>query len=255
MKMTYRNGGEGPPLVILHGLFGSKDNWWGWASKLEGFSCWLPDLRNHGDSPWEESMSFPLMAQDVLEFLDDHKIEKAILMGHSMGGKVAMETALRWPHRVERLIVVDMAPKSYPPRYEAFIRAMLHVSLTTLSSRAAVQEALEKQLPIDRMTLLFLLKSLGERPSGEFYWKIHLQALLNNWEPLWNELNTGRECNVPVLFAYGSKSDFFLMQDRTRCIELFPQSRFESVEGASHWVHADKPQELKELVQRFLRKD
>ncbi len=166
MQLCFKEFGSGEPLIILHGLFGSSDNWAGVAPKLASqFHIFTLDLRNHGQSPHSDEMTYPLMARDVVEFLDAQKLESAMVLGHSMGGKVAMRMALDFPGRVKKLIVADMGPRVYAPEYEGYFQAMLALDLKALRSRREMEEQLAPAVP-ELMIRRFLLKNLAHDPDG-----------------------------------------------------------------------------------------
>ncbi len=259
MKLNYRKIGTGRPLVFLHGLFGSGDNWSTLAAKFQGCEVWLPDLPNHGDSPWSEDFSIPHLAEDLLNFLTEHQLESPLLGGHSLGGKVAMEAALQAPRRLSGLLSLDMSPRAYEPQYSSFVPALRALDLSKLTSRSDAQRALEQAIP-DRPTLQFLLKSLTpQEGSPPWRWKLNLQALEKHYEEIWKPLalvsseGLPRTYSGPALFLAGGNSDYIRTQDRQLIQELFPQSQLETIPQAGHWLHAEKPQEVLRALNTWLR--
>ena len=252
MQLHFRESGHGRPIVILHGLFGSLDNWLGVAPKLaSNFRVFLLDLRNHGQSPHADAMSYPLMAGDVAEFLDAHQLASAVIMGHSLGGKVAMQFALTFPARTETLIVADMAPRVYKPSHAKLIAALLALNLSQFQTRHEIEEALAEEIP-SLAVRRFLLKSLGRDAAGGFTWKMNLQGIAKNYPVLGEAIFSTRPFTKPTLFIRGGKSDFIRAEDEPMIRELFPVTQIETIPGAAHWVHADKPDEFAESVLKFL---
>lgn len=252
MQLFFKEFGSGEPLVMLHGLFGSSDNFLGIAKNLATqFHVFLLDLRNHGNSPHSAEMNYSLMAEDVREFLDSQKIASANVLGHSLGGKVAMQFALQFPNRVEKLIVVDMSPRIYPPEHETIFRALLALDLEKFSSRTEMEFALEPEIP--SLTLRrFLLKNPGRDSGGKFFWKMNLRGLAENYSKLREAISSENPFLKPALFVRGGKSKYIEIADESLIHEMFPKSEIETIADAGHWIHADKPAEFLRLVFNFL---
>ena len=253
MRLHFKESGRGQPIVILHGLFGSLDNWLGVAPKLaEHFRVFLVDLRNHGQSPHSAEMDYPLMAEDVAEFLDTHGLATAVIMGHSLGGKVAMQFALTHPERVEKLIVADMAPRPYEPSHAKIISALRALELDAFQSRQPVEETLAQEIP-SLAVRRFLLKNLERNEAGKLFWKMNLRGIADNYPKLGQAISSPTAFTKPVLFIRGGKSKFITVADEPMIRQLFPQVEIQTIEGAAHWVHADKPEEFTSRVLKFLR--
>jgi esterase len=236
----------------LHGLLGSSDNWHDIALRLsENFHVFALDQRDHGQSPHNDEMNYPLMAADVEEFFNAHGIESAVVVGHSMGGKTAMQFALQFPNRVEKLVVADMAPRAYAPAHEKTFSAQLALDLKSFSTRQQIEDALAPEIP-DLVLRRFLLKNLGRNSVSEFFWKINLRGIAENYFQLRQPVSAPAPFAKPVLFVRGEKSAYINPEDEPLMRELFPQSRIETIVGAGHWVHADKPEEFLRLVSEFL---
>lgn len=256
MQLHFKQLGQGRPLVMLHGLFGSLDNWLGVAPKLVGsFQLFLVDSRNHGLSPHNSEMDYPVMARDLAEFLDTQQLERAIVLGHSMGGKTAMQFALDYPARVEKLVVVDMAPRERPFEHEKIFKALLALDLAQFQSRRQMEEVLEPDIP-DLTVRRFLLKNLKSSPSPNstlhFEWRIPLDLIYQNYPRLCDAIAPATPFNGPALFLRGGKSHFVKEDDAPQIHELFPQARIETIAAANHWVHADAPEEFVQRVLSFL---
>jgi esterase len=252
MKLHFKEFGRGEPLIFLHGLFGSSDNFLGVAKNLATqFHVYLLDLRNHGQSPHCAEMNFPVMADDVAEFLNGQKIESANILGHSLGGKVAMEFALRFSERVKKLIVVDIAPRAYAPVHEKILAALLALDLKNFSSRTEMEIALAPEIPSLNVRR-FLLKNLGQNSAGEFFWKMNLRGLAENYPKLGEAISSSIPFAKPALFIRGGKSDYISDADIPEIQKLFPRAKIETIASANHWVHADAPEEFLHRVLKFL---
>ena len=252
MQLHFKQLGHGEPLVLLHGLFGQSDNWFGVAPKLaEKFHVWIPDLRNHGNSPHAAEMDYPLMAADVGKFFGAHKIESAHVVGHSMGGKVAMQFALDFPARVKKLVVVDMAPRAYARTHDNIFAALLVLDLASFQTRTQIEEALAPEIPSLNLRR-FLLKNLGRDEQGKFIWKMNLRGVAENYSRLGEVLSAQNHFEKSTLFIRGGKSDYIGTNDEKEILKLFPAAKIQTIAEASHWVHADAPEEFLKLVLDFL---
>lgn len=246
------------PLVILHGLFGTLDNWQTlarrWAEEA-GLRVVSIDLRNHGRSFHSPEHSYALMAQDVLAVFDHLHLDakRLTLMGHSMGGKVAMCLALGYPERLAQLIVLDIAPRFSDMEHQDDIIAGLQaVDLSTIQTRQQAEAALARTIPQVGVRQ-FLLKNLYRREDNSFAWRINLPALVQNLAAVGQEITAARPFEKPALFARGGKSDYILPEDKLTGIPaLFPNSQVITVPDAGHWLHAEKPDEVYGLVTNFV---
>ncbi len=252
MPLHFKQLGHGEPLVLLHGLFGSGDNWFGVAPKLaEKFHVYAPDLRNHGHSPHHAEMDYPLMAADVEKFFATQKIESAGVIGHSMGGKVAMQFALEFPARVKKLVVVDMAPRAYARVHDKIFGALLALDLASFQTRQPLEEALASEIPSLNLRR-FLLKNLSRDDHGKFAWKMNLRGVAENYSRLGEVLAAQPPFPGPALFIRGGKSDYINAADEIEIRRLFPSAEIQTIARANHWVHADVPEEFLRLVLEFL---
>lgn len=252
MEPHYHSYGAGFPLLILHGLFGSLDNWQPISRRLsEQFQVFSLDLRNHGRSPHDEEINYPLMAEDLREFMEQQRLSQAHILGHSMGGKVAMEFALRHPALAAKLVVVDMSPKAYPPVHLPLFEAMLALDLNSFRERGEIDAALAEKIP-DAAVRRFLLKNVGRDESGQFYWKLNLAAIYRNYPQLKKEIESNRIFDGPVLFVKGGKSDHILAGDIAGIRKFFPRAQIQELAEAGHWVHADDPTGLVRMLTQFL---
>jgi pimeloyl-ACP methyl ester carboxylesterase len=253
MRLHFKASGQGRPVILLHGLFGSADNWHSIALRLaEEFQVFALDQRNHGQSPHSDEMNYPLMAADVDQFMAAHGLEKAFVIGHSMGGKTAMQFALQFLQRVEKLVVADMAPRTYAPAHDKIFAALLALDLKSFSTRQEIENALAPEIP-NLILRRFLLKNLGRNSTGEFFWKINLRGLAENYLSLGEPISAWTPFAGPALFIRGEKSNYINWADEPLIRELFPRSEIQTIAGAGHWVHADQPEEFLRLVLNFIR--
>ncbi len=245
--------GTGKPLLILHGLFGSATNWRSMARLLgAGHEVHALDLRNHGASPWAEHMDYLTLAEDVRHYIAQHRLAPVALMGHSMGGKTAMALALTHPALVERLIVVDIAPRRYSDALSDYAQAMAGIDLVSITSRGEAQRRLQALLP-DPAVAPFLVQNLVTR-STRFDWRINLAAIMASMPDL-VDFPPGLQERVfdgPTTAIVGSLSPYVPNGDLAPFRGMFPDVTLEMISGAAHWVHADKPQAFFEAVQRAL---
>lgn len=252
MKLHFRTLGDGEPLMIMHGVFGSSDNWQTLGKEFaEKFKVYLIDLRNHGKSPHSDEFNYEVMAEDVVSLMKDEQIRNAHVLGHSMGGKVAMSLATRYPDKIKKLVIVDIAPKHYPPHHQEIFEGFRSVNLSSLKSR---QEADEQMASVISNVGVrqFILKNLERNNDGTFSWKLNIDAIEKGAE----EVGAGLEAEVhfsgDTLFIGGGKSDYILDEDHDMIRSFFPKAKILTIKGAGHWVHAEKPDELKEAVLGFL---
>jgi pimeloyl-ACP methyl ester carboxylesterase len=264
-------GDSGPRVVFVHGLFGQGRNWTTIARRLaeDGHRVTLLDLPNHGHSPWTDRVDYLDMAELVAAELATFG-EPVTLVGHSMGGKVAMQLALRHPELLRALVVVDIAPTDYPESggrtddpdeeaspFAAFIAAMQQIDLADLGSREEADAALRTAVPSD-MVRAFLLQSLvrdGVGPGGGWRWRLNLDTLARDLGELrrFPAPPPGATYPGPVLWIAGASSSYVLDRDRARMDELFPATRLVRVKHAGHWVHSEQPEVFLETLRRFLQ--
>lgn len=245
-------GADGPPLVVMHGLFGSARNWAGIARTLsETHRVYALDLRNHGASPRASSMTYEEMAEDVAGFIDGMGLKDPLVLGHSMGGKVAMRLALDQPGLLKGLIVVDIAPVTYGQDMLDYIAAMQMLDLSGDHRRAELEEELREEVDDPGVTA-FLMTNL-ERANGGFQWRINLQAIAAGMSGISAfPVPDGATYEGPTAFIAGEHSAYIRDDHRARILELFPKARTVTIKDASHWVHADQPGAFLKTVRAFL---
>jgi len=254
MKLHFRELGSGSPIIILHGLFGLNDNWQTLAKYLsQHYKIYLVDLRNHGRSPHSPDFNYSLMVQDVLELIQDEHIHEPVLMGHSMGGKVAMHFTLAHSELITKLVVVDIAPKSYPVHHQDIINALKSLDLTAVKSRSEIDEALAQHIPEEDVRL-FLTKNLYRQEDNSFAWRMNLSAIENHIEEVGKETIADVTFTKPTLFIKGARSGYIKPEKDTELIlKLFPAAQIKTIENAGHWVHAQAPQEFYNILVDFLQ--
>lgn len=251
MKLFYRELGQGQPLVILHGIFGSSDNWLTQARMLSPhYHVFSLDLRNHGQSPHDEGFDYQVMVADLLEFLNEHQLKDPIILGHSMGGKVAMNFALAHPDSLQKLIVVDISPRPYNLEHYVILHGLKAIPIQSISSRNEADAALGSFVP-EPDVRQFLLKNLQRKPEGGFSWKINLPVIDKNLSKIGYDLQFEGRFEKPTLFIRGGKSKYVTDQDMTRIKEIFPDATLATLD-TGHWVQAEKPKEFVEVVMNWL---
>ncbi len=251
MQLFYKEYGEGKPVVILHGLFGFSDNWKSQAKVLANyFRVIVVDLRNHGRSEWDEIHSYETMADDVIETMDSLNLSEFHVIGHSMGGKVAMHLAQSYPARLLKTIVVDMGVKSYPMHHQDLIEAIKAVPIETISARSQVNTFLSDRIPEEGVRQ-FLLKNLYWIERGKLAWRMNITVLEANMRSVLDAL-PDIEVLSPTLFIKGANSNYILEEDYESIENIFLDAEIQSISGAGHWVHADSFEEFTERVIAFL---
>lgn len=248
-------GEDGPPLLILHGLLGANGNWHTLSRTAfqEVATVYALDQRNHGRSPHTDRIDYPSMAADVMTFIQNHGLGQAHLLGHSMGGKTAMQTALTHPSVVDRLIVVDMAPRAYAPRHTDLLDTLARIDPTDYDDRDAIDDALADDVPSWPIRQ-FLLKNLDY--DGERYtWKMNLDAIRRHYDDINAAVTDEGTFDGPALFVRGGNSDYVRDDDLPLIRDRFPNAEVVTIPEAGHWVHADAPEALADTVTSFLTQE
>lgn len=253
MELNYKAYGNGHPLIILHGLLGSLDNWHSIARKLaENYRVYLIDQRNHGKSPHTDEMDYRSMAADVHEFMEKQGIPSAYVAGHSMGGKTAMQAALQYPEKIDKLISIDMPPKANSPGHEAIFNALKAMDLSQVEKRKDADEQL-KQYISDFGIRQFLLKNLERGPSGGYQWKMNLLGIEKAYSDILEKITSYEPFPKPTLFIRGGNSDYVNEQDIADHEEIFPEASLVTIDNAGHWVHAEAPEAFMATLNNFLK--
>jgi pimeloyl-ACP methyl ester carboxylesterase len=268
MDLFYRKLGSGPPVIILHGLYGSSDNWITIGRELAGeFSVYLVDQRNHGQSPHDPVHNYQVLSEDIKELMNRLQIPSAYIIGHSMGGKTAMKFGINYPERIIRMVVVDISPLSYdretsPPEitmHERIINGLQSLHPETLSSREEADNLLKKYVSADAIRQ-FLLKNLKRKPEGGYLWNLNLMALSDNLDEITAGVIDEKLTNpsvlpsFPLLFIRGALSGYIGSHDLEAIGRFFPWAEVITVPEAGHWVHAEKPDNFLEIIRKNFSK-
>jgi esterase len=251
MNLFFREAGAGTPLIILHGLFGSSDNWYSLSKVFaEKFRVFTVDQRNHGQSPHTPDHNYNVLTTDLEEFIQQQKLDKPVIIGHSMGGKAAMNFAIKNPGLLSKLVVVDIIPKAYPVHHDNILEGLMSIELASLTSRTDADNQLQKFVP-GAGTRQFLLKSLTRKEQGGFEWRINLPALATNIEAMGSGLVFDGRFDGPTLFIKGALSSYYKPGDETMVSRYFPNAKWQTLD-TGHWVQAEKPGEFADAVLTFL---
>ena len=264
MKLFYRKFGDGPPLIILHGLYGSSDNWVTIAKKIGGsFTVYLPDQRNHGQSPHSEVHDYDSMRDDLHELVTELRLKKFFLAGHSMGGKTAIAYAAKYPEMLNGLLIADISPftneSSKEPAFNqhlTILKTILSIDLSSVRSRGEVESLLIEKITSEKVRG-FILKNLQRNAGDIFTWKLNAASLLNNLDKIMagidlKEKFTEPITGFPVVFLKGGDSEYLTSSDMIDIKKVFPVSEFVEVSGAGHWIHGDKPDEVIKNLRKLL---
>ncbi|GAB3948548.1 alpha/beta fold hydrolase [Spirosoma harenae] len=257
MKLFFRQTGEtGPAIVILHGVFGSSDNWLTTSKTIaaQGYRVFAVDQRNHGQSPRGNEHDYHSMATDLHEFLMDQQIDNPILVGHSMGGKAVMQYAMLYPKTFQQLVVVDIAPKFYPVHHAELIRGLKAINLLAIKGRTEADAILQQYEP-SLTVRQFLLKNLYRTDQGQFDWRINIPVIERELHGIGDELTNPQIVTEPTLFIRGSESPYILDEDIPTIKRIFPNAQIETIQGAGHWVQAEKPVEFVDTLLSFINRN
>lgn len=253
MKLYARQQGEGTDLISVHGLFGSQENLGAINRQLaDSFRVHGLDVRNHGRSPHSHNMDYPSMASDIVEYMDDQGIEKAHLLGHSMGGKVVMEVALAFPERVEKLAVMDIAPVQYKERrHDDVFAGLFNVDLAGMTRRSDADSALKEH--VEELAIRsFLLKNLYRKEDGDFGWRMNLETIHQHYLNIIDGQTSSGSFDGEVLFLKGGNSDYIKAEHREEVVSRFPKAAMREIADTGHWLHAEKPDLVSRTLLRFL---
>ena len=241
-------------MIILHGLFGSSDNWFSLAKVFaEYFTVYLVDQRNHGQSPHTDDFNYQLLTEDLAAFMQENSIEKPHIIGHSMGGKTAMNFAVKYPDQLDHLIIVDIAPKQYPVHHDHILDGLHDIDLNTLSSRTEADQLLSRQVP-EPDVRQFLLKNLARNSDSNFEWRVNIHAIDEHIEEIGAGMQFEGLFTGPTLFIKGERSNYYTSDDEENILKLFPSAKFVTL-NTGHWVQAEDPKAFAETVFDFLKEN
>lgn len=250
MKLNYKKYGEGQPLIIVHGLFGSLDNWQTLGKKFaEHFEVYLVDQRNHGHSPHSEEMNYQLMSDDLHELITDLNLSDVVLVGHSMGGKAVMTYATQHAEFLDKLVVVDIAPKEYPLHHDRILEGLNAIDLSVVNTRGKADTILATYVS-DISIRQFLLKNLYWIEKGQLAWRINIPVLTERMEDILATTPPVR-VETPTLFIRGEKSNYITEADYQDIYNQFLNSEIETIYNVGHWAHAENPLEFYNLLMEF----
>ena len=250
MQLNFKKIGQGNPMLILHGVFGSLDNWANIGKKLSShFSVYLIDQRNHGESQHSDEFTYKAMVEDLKDLMQRESIENPIMIGHSMGGKTVMNFAMKYPDAFDKMIVIDMAPKAYPPQHKDILKALNSISIKTIKTRKEADSQIAGLIH-EFGVRQFLLKNMRRIENG-FEWKINLPVITKSFENIYENIQNKHPISNPVLFIRGGNSNYILDRDIATITSLFPHSEVKTIVGAGHWVHVENPTALIEMILEF----
>lgn len=251
MQLFFRESGQGRPIIILHGLMGSSDNWLPQAKMLsDEYRVFIVDQRNHGQSPHDEILNYKVLANDLKDFIQQQGLEKPVILGHSMGGKTAMNFAVAYPEMVGALVVADIAPKYYKVHHDVIVKGLKAIPIDSITTRGEADQVLADYVKEEDVRQ-FLLKNLTRKPEGGFSWKINLPVIDKSLEDIGQDLQFEGVYDGPALFIRGANSNYVKDEDRDRIKQLFPKSTLITMD-TGHWIQAEKPKEFVEVVRNFL---
>lgn len=254
IELNYKEFGQGEPIIILHGLFGMLDNWQTIGRQLgENNLVYIIDQRNHGKSPHTDEFSYPILAEDLRDFMESQWIYRATLIGHSMGGKTVMQFAMEYPDMINKLIILDMAPKTYTGGHELIMDTLRDINLSAINDRKEAEQFMLARIP-EFGVRQFLLKNLTRNENtGNFEWKMNLPVLQRAYENILANISDG-VYEGETLFVRGDRSDYVCNEDLPSIKSRFPNMELQTIQEAGHWVHAEQPRKVLEAIQDFLSK-
>jgi pimeloyl-ACP methyl ester carboxylesterase len=252
MELNYKVFGDvGEDIIIIHGLLGSLDNFQTIAKQLsETYRVWLLDMRNHGRSFHSEEMNYEVMVEDVHEFMKSNQLAHAHLIGHSMGGKVAMNFALTYPELVNDLIIIDIGPKKYEGDHQVILKTMKDISLNDFSERSEIEEKISEKIHSQKIVQL-MMKNLG-RDQNTFFWKPNVEVILKNYRLLMDTMPKHQIFNGKTVFIKGENSDYIEVDELEDFRKYFSEAQMMIVPNSGHWVHADQPEVFLQLLFKIL---
>ncbi len=267
MKLFFRRLGIGKPIVILHGLYGSSDNWYTIGRALaDQHEIFIPDQRNHGNSPHHQDHDYHVMSDDLNDFFIHHNLTRAVILGHSMGGKTALAFGLKYPEKVEKMIVVDISPFGYDETsapevisHEQIMRSLMTLQPETLKSRQDADNRLQKQIRSEPVRQ-FLLKNLKRDSKGVFYWAMNLSVLQMHLADIYATIIPSEQTRpddipvFPLMFIKGKNSGYLRKEEFDHIRHFFPHAVLAEIAGAGHWVHAEQPDEFLKTIRDFISK-
>jgi pimeloyl-ACP methyl ester carboxylesterase len=253
VELNFKTYGQGQPLIIMHGMFGMLDNWQLIAKKLaEDYMVFLLDLRNHGRSPHSDEFGYDIMSEDLLRFMEENWLHRAHIVGHSMGGKVAMKFAMENEDMVDKLVIVDIAPKTYEGNHESIIDALIGLDLSSINMRSDAEAYLRHRIE-EESTIQFLLKNLSREKDAGYRWKMNLPVIVKHYREILAHDESHAQFEGPTLFIRGEKSNYIIPEEFPNFLQNFPNAKLATVAAAGHWVHAENPEGFLQVLSDFLK--
>lgn len=255
MELLYsRIEGEGKPLLVLHGYLGMSDNWKTLSGRYAeaGFQVHTLDLRNHGRSFHSDEFSHELMMHDILQYCKFHNLEKVSIIGHSMGGKLAMFLAVTHPDLIDKLVIADISVREYPPHHQDILEALNSVDFSIHTDRKQVEDVIAGYVS-DFGTRQFLMKNVYRVTSEQLGFRMNLKSLTKNYDNMGIEIPKNSKYNQPVLFLRGENSNYIRERDEQDILKIFPQAEIKTVSNAGHWLHAENPTEFFDFSIKYLK--
>ncbi|MEQ8517911.1 MAG: alpha/beta fold hydrolase [Cytophagales bacterium] len=248
MELFYRKHGEGRNIIILHGLFGSSDNWMTIAKMLaDEYTVWTIDQRNHGQSPHSDDFTYEAMAGDLMEFIEDHNIHDPYLIGHSMGGKTVIEFLIRGHLIVPGAIIADIGPKAYPVHHQKILDGLNSIDIEKAKGRKEIEDQLKAYIS-EFGIRAFLLKNVKRKEDGSYEWSVNLPVITEQIENVGKGYSDNHIYQGEVLFLRGGKSEYIKDEDFKFIKKIFPKAELETIENSGHWLHAEQPEPFVEIV-------
>ena len=254
MKLhSKKYGDKGQDLIVIHGLFGMSDNWSTLGRKFsKRFKVHLIDLRNHGRSPHSRDFNYDVMCEDLIEYIEDYNIKKPLVIGHSLGGKVAMKLAFTHAEILEKLLIADISPRRYNTDFhENLLKILYSLPLEDFERREDIEEILAETFE-NRGMRLFLMKNLFRNEHNKFAWRFNIDVLLEKVSNIQEAEFINSKCNVPTLFIRGGDSNYVTSEDEIIIKKHFTNFSISTIEGAGHWLHAEKPDLFYDEVIKFI---
>lgn len=252
MKLFYKKIGDGPPFIFMHGLLGSCDNWYSLGERFQDkYTIYLPDMRNHGQSPYSDTHDYPSIVADLHEFIHDHNLNEVILFGHSMGGKAVMRYAIDYPERVSRIIIADIAPKIYKSKNRYLLEMLSKIDLSTIKNDEDADKLLHNKVK-NLLVRQVILKNLIKKDDLYYKWKINLDSLYKNLVSIRGSFSPDEKFYKPTLFLDAERSNYILPSDHELIKSIFNDVQIVCIPKADHWLYADNSDFVYEVIEKFI---
>jgi pimeloyl-ACP methyl ester carboxylesterase len=255
MNLHFRQLGQGQPLLILHGLFGSSDNWMTIAKQLaNNYNVFLIDQRNHGQSPHSDEWNYEVMAKDIIDFCEQHYLQQIFIAGHSMGGKTVMKLAELAPALINKMMIIDIAPRFYPVHHQQILSALKSIDFNIINNRKQAEEFLQNAIE-EPATRQFLLKNIYWNSENKLAWRFNLEVIAKKIEIVGEATPDDNYsiCTIPACFIKGANSTYITLEDEKLIAHLYPNADVLTIADAGHWVHAENPAAMMNAMTNFFK--